>query len=67
MHEYIRSIATRLALSGSVTRAQGVFDQAMQLGGYRWGRKAKLVAGSSLAISLRESHKSDSLRDIAVS
>ena len=48
-------------------RAQGVFDQAMRAGRFRWGRKAKLTAGASLAIALRESHKSDSIRDIAVS
>jgi transcription factor IIIB subunit 2 len=37
----------------------------MTRGRYRWGRKAKLTAGASLAIALRESHKPDSLRDIA--
>ncbi len=67
MHEFIKSIAGRLSFSGSATRAQAVFDQAMSKGGLRWGRKAKLVAGASLAVALRESHKSDSLRDIAVS
>ncbi|THG95031.1 hypothetical protein EW026_g6545 [Hermanssonia centrifuga] len=65
MHEFIKSIAGRLSFSGSATRAQAVFDQAMSKGGLRWGRKAKLVAGASLAVALRESHKSDSLRDIA--
>ncbi|TBU29028.1 hypothetical protein BD311DRAFT_693598 [Dichomitus squalens] len=65
MHEFIRTIATRLSNPGLTTRAQGVFDQAMRLGEYRWGRKAKLTAGAALAIALRESHKSDSIRDIA--
>lgn len=37
----------------------------MAKGHYRWGRKAKLTAGASIAITLREAHKSDSLRDIA--
>ena len=37
----------------------------MTNGKYRWGRKAKLAAGASIAMALREAHKSDSLRDIA--
>ena len=37
----------------------------MTTGGYRWGRKANLIAGASIAIALRESNKSASLRDIA--
>ncbi|KAH9948593.1 hypothetical protein B0H21DRAFT_689815 [Amylocystis lapponica] len=65
MHEFLRSIAARLSHPGSVGRAHGLFDQAMSRGHYRWGRRAKLVAGASLAIALRESHKSDSIRDIA--
>ena len=67
MHEFIRTSASRLSSPGITARAQGVFDQAMRLGAFRWGRKAKLTAGASLAIALRESHKSDSVRDIAVS
>ncbi|RPD59131.1 hypothetical protein L226DRAFT_553616 [Lentinus tigrinus ALCF2SS1-7] len=65
MHEFIRTLTTRLGNPGATTRAQGIFDQAMRVGQYRWGRKAKLTAGAALAISLRESHKSDSIRDIA--
>ena len=67
MHEYIRTLAGRLSSPGSAVRAQGLFDQAMQKTRFRWGRRAKLAAGASLAIALRESQKSDSLRDIAVS
>lgn len=37
----------------------------MAAGRYRWGRRAKLTAGASIAIALRESHKPDFLRDIA--
>ncbi|EKM55926.1 uncharacterized protein PHACADRAFT_144858 [Phanerochaete carnosa HHB-10118-sp] len=65
MHEAIRSIAGSLSSTSSATRAQAIFDQAMRKGRYRWGRKAKLIAGASLAIALREANKSDSLRDIA--
>jgi transcription factor IIIB 90 kDa subunit len=49
------------------SRAKTIFDQAMSKGHHRWGRKAKLTAGASVAVALRESHKSESLRDIAVS
>ncbi|KAI1788476.1 hypothetical protein LXA43DRAFT_1159325 [Ganoderma leucocontextum] len=65
MHEFIRVLATRVSNPGLTPRAQGIFDQAMRLGKYRWGRKAKLTAGAALAIALRESRKSDYLRDIA--
>ncbi|EIW60749.1 uncharacterized protein TRAVEDRAFT_57891 [Trametes versicolor FP-101664 SS1] len=65
MHEFIRTIATRQSNPGITSRAQGIFDQAMRRGHYRWGRRAKLTAGAALAIALREAHKSDSIRDIA--
>ncbi|KAM5542568.1 hypothetical protein V8D89_003529 [Ganoderma adspersum] len=65
MHEFIRVLATRVSSPGLTPRAQGIFDQAMRLGKYRWGRKARLTAGAALAIALRESRKSDYLRDIA--
>lgn len=67
MHEFIRSVASNLGHPGTTSRAQHIFDSAMQQGHYRWGRKAKLTAGASIAIALRESHKADSVRDIAVS
>ncbi|KAH9890673.1 hypothetical protein C8Q73DRAFT_765033 [Cubamyces lactineus] len=65
MHEFIRGLAGRLSNPGVTVRAQAIFDQAMRRGHYRWGRRAKLTAGAALAIALRESHKSDSIRDIA--
>ncbi|KAI0328122.1 hypothetical protein GY45DRAFT_1362902 [Cubamyces sp. BRFM 1775] len=65
MHEFIRGLAGRLSNPGVTVRAQAIFDQAMTRGHYRWGRRAKLTAGAALAIALRESHKSDSIRDIA--
>lgn len=37
----------------------------MAAGNFRWGRKAKLVAGACLSIALRESKRPDFLRDIA--
>ncbi|KAI0648238.1 hypothetical protein C8Q79DRAFT_999652 [Trametes meyenii] len=65
MHDFVRVLATRLSNPGITARAQGIFDQAMTRGHYRWGRRAKLTAAAALAIALRESHKSDSIRDIA--
>ena len=67
MHEFIRTLAGRLSSPSSANRGQVIFDQAMEKSNIRWGRKAKLLAGASLAIALREANKSDSLRDIAVS
>ena len=67
MHEFIGSIAARLTCRAYAARAQTIFGQAMKKRNVRWGRNAKLTAGASLAIALRESHKSDMLRDIAVS
>jgi transcription factor IIIB 90 kDa subunit len=64
MHDFIRSISTRLSNPGLSPRATTIFTQAMAAGHYRWGRRAKLTAGASIAIALRESHKPDSLRDI---
>ncbi|KAI0806974.1 hypothetical protein C8Q74DRAFT_1188006 [Fomes fomentarius] len=65
MHQFIQTLAMRLSSPGITQRAQGIFDQAMRVGQYRWGRRAKLTAGAALAIALRESRKSDSIHDIA--
>ena len=66
MHEYVRSLANSMGTLGAVARAQGLFDQAMQRGKFRWGRRAKLVAGVSVIIAMREAKKGGSLRDVAV-
>ncbi|KIJ68930.1 hypothetical protein HYDPIDRAFT_164654 [Hydnomerulius pinastri MD-312] len=65
MSHFINSVLSKLSSPGLSPRADAIFTQAMSKGGYRWGRKAKLTAGASIAIALREAHKSDSLRDIA--
>ncbi|KAG1891304.1 hypothetical protein F4604DRAFT_405757 [Suillus subluteus] len=65
MSIFITSVLTKLKNPGLSPRAEAIFTQAMAKGKYRWGRKAKLAAGASMAIALREAHKSDSLRDIA--
>ncbi|KAH7910653.1 hypothetical protein BJ138DRAFT_1152434 [Hygrophoropsis aurantiaca] len=65
MSTFITSVLARLNSPGLSPRAETLFTQAMTAAKYRWGRKAKLAAGASIAIALREAHKSDSLRDIA--
>ncbi|KAG1756488.1 uncharacterized protein EDB91DRAFT_1092925 [Suillus paluster] len=65
MSIFINSVLTKLKNPGLSPRAEAIFTQAMTKGKYRWGRKAKLAAGASMAIALREARKSDSLRDIA--
>lgn len=65
MRTFISSVLSRLNNPGLSPRAEAIFTQAMAKGNYRWGRKAKRTAGASIAITLREAHKSDSLRDIA--
>ncbi|KAG1768305.1 hypothetical protein EDD22DRAFT_872581, partial [Suillus occidentalis] len=57
MSIFITSVLTKLKNPG--------LSPPMTKGNYKWGRKAKLAAGASMAIALREAHKSDSLRDIA--
>jgi len=65
MHDFIRAVTMKLGNPGLASRAEHIFDSAMEKGRYRWGRKAKLTAGASIAIALREAHKADSIRDIA--
>ncbi|EIN03416.1 hypothetical protein PUNSTDRAFT_147062 [Punctularia strigosozonata HHB-11173 SS5] len=65
MHSYILGILTRLSHPGLLPRANTLFDNAMTTGKLRWGRKAKLTAGASIIIALRESGRSSFLDDIA--
>ncbi|SJL00259.1 uncharacterized protein ARMOST_03571 [Armillaria ostoyae] len=65
MHEFINSLANILSVPALASRATTLFTQAMAAGNFRWGRKAKLVAGACLSIALRESKRPDFLRDIA--
>ncbi|KAG6821070.1 hypothetical protein H0H93_007229 [Arthromyces matolae] len=65
MSQFITSLALSINASGLSPRATLIFTQAMAAGKFRWGRKAKLVAGASLVLALREYHRPDSLADIA--
>ncbi len=67
MKEFIASLTTALQVSsGLAPRASTLFAQAMKLGNFRWGRKAKLVAGACLSIALREAKRPDFRHDIAL-
>ena len=65
MQEFISTISCRLANPGLTPRAVTIFTQAMNVGHYRWGRKARLTAAASVAIAFRELRKPDSIRDIS--
>jgi len=65
IQEFIRSLVSTLSATGLAPRATTLFTQAMAAGNFRWGRKAKLVAGACISVALRESKRPDSLRDIA--
>ncbi|EIW84996.1 hypothetical protein CONPUDRAFT_97552 [Coniophora puteana RWD-64-598 SS2] len=62
---FIASILNRLSHPGHAARAQTLFSLAMEKTASRWGRKAKLLAGASIAIALREAHTSTPLHDLA--
>lgn len=66
MANFIKSLAISMNAAGLAPRATTLFNQAKSIGFFRWGRRAKLVAGACLAISLRESSRPDSLPDISV-
>lgn len=65
MHEFIRSFCAALSVPGLSPRVIILFTQAMAAGQFRWGRKAKRVAGACLAIALRETNRPDAIRDVA--
>ena len=66
MHQFTVALASRIGHHALATHAVYLFDQAVQKGGFRFGRKARLVAGASLIIALRENKKGETVRDIAV-
>ncbi|KAJ4480698.1 hypothetical protein C8J55DRAFT_428440 [Lentinula edodes] len=65
MHGFIKSLTLTLSVSGLSPRVCNLFDQAMRTAQFKWGTKAKTVAGACLSIALRESSRPDSLKDIA--
>ncbi|KAI0247065.1 hypothetical protein BJV78DRAFT_77737 [Lactifluus subvellereus] len=67
IHEFIRTLADRLGQHGAATRAQAIFDSAMQRTSLRWGRAAKLAAGAALVFAMREQGRGDRTHHVAVS
>ncbi|THH09359.1 hypothetical protein EW145_g2062 [Phellinidium pouzarii] len=65
MRQYTVALASRIGHSSLSTRALYLFELAMQKGAFRYGRKARLVAGACLAIALREGQKGETISDIA--
>ncbi|KAJ4488040.1 hypothetical protein J3R30DRAFT_3695696 [Lentinula aciculospora] len=65
MHEFIKSLTQTLSVNGLSPRVCNLFDQAMKTTQFKWGTKAKTVAGACLSIALRESGRPDFLKDIA--
>ncbi|PFH52416.1 hypothetical protein AMATHDRAFT_74208 [Amanita thiersii Skay4041] len=63
--ELIHSLAVSLNLPGLSPRATYFFNQAMTVGYLRWGRQARLAAGVSISLALREANLPHSLHDIA--
>lgn len=63
--QFIFTLAKRIGHPGLYPRTQLLFDQALERGHVRWGRKARLVAGAALAIALREGRKGETMKDIA--
>ncbi|TFK27389.1 hypothetical protein FA15DRAFT_666470 [Coprinopsis marcescibilis] len=65
MGNFIISLAVSMNASGLSPRAITLFNQAKAIGYFRWGRRAKVVAGACLSIALRESYRPDSIADIS--
>ena len=66
MAQFTFTLAKRIGHPGLCPRALLLFEQALERGHVRWGRKARLVAGAALAIALREGRKGETMNDIAV-
>ncbi|KAF8894686.1 hypothetical protein BD779DRAFT_1669156 [Infundibulicybe gibba] len=65
IHALINSVAASLSATAVSPRAINLFNQTMAKNHHKWGRTAKLVAGSCVYIALRESSRTHSLHDIA--
>ncbi|KAH8117521.1 hypothetical protein DFH11DRAFT_1724511 [Phellopilus nigrolimitatus] len=65
MRQYTEALAKRIGHPALSTRALYLFELAMEKGRFRYGKKARLVSGASLAIALREGQKGETIKDIA--
>ncbi|KAF6764781.1 hypothetical protein DFP72DRAFT_985912 [Ephemerocybe angulata] len=65
MANFIKSLAVSMNAPGLTPRATVLFNQARAIGYFRWGSRARTVAGVCLSLALRESNRPDSIHDIA--
>lgn len=66
MRSFTTALVHRIGHPSLASRTLFLFELAMERAHYRYGRRARLVAGASLAIALRESQKGETVKDIAV-
>ncbi|KIK55582.1 hypothetical protein GYMLUDRAFT_62515 [Collybiopsis luxurians FD-317 M1] len=68
MHVFIGSLCAQMSTPGLADRVRLLFDQIMknETVKSRWGGQAKAVSGACLAVALRENHKPDRLKEIAL-
>ncbi|KAJ2925206.1 hypothetical protein H1R20_g11868, partial [Candolleomyces eurysporus] len=65
MANFIKSLAVSMNAPGLTPRATTLFSQAKAVNFFRWGSRARTVAGACLSLALRESNRPDSIPDIA--
>ncbi|KAJ2917252.1 hypothetical protein MD484_g3194, partial [Candolleomyces efflorescens] len=65
MANFIKSLAVSMNVPGLTPRATTLFSQAKAVNFFRWGSRARVVAGACLSLALRESNRPDSIPDIA--
>ncbi|KAJ3542414.1 hypothetical protein NMY22_g3518 [Coprinellus aureogranulatus] len=66
MAHFIKSLAVSMNAPGLTPRATTLFNQAKAIGYFRWGSRARTVAGACLSLALREASRPDSIHDIAI-
>jgi transcription factor IIIB subunit 2 len=66
LHGYITSILRIVNHSSIGDRSTFLFDRAMQLGRFRWGKQATHTALACIMIAIRENHLGESLASVAV-
>ncbi|TEB36214.1 hypothetical protein FA13DRAFT_1787687 [Coprinellus micaceus] len=65
MGHFIKSLAVSMNAPGLTPRATTLFNQARAIGFFKWGSRARTVAGACLSLALREASRPDSIHDIA--
>ncbi|KAJ7632484.1 hypothetical protein FB45DRAFT_505136 [Roridomyces roridus] len=65
MHHFIKNLAQAVFVSGTTERAYNLFEKAMKLGHYRFGRMARLVAAACISITLRSTSRPEMFAQLA--